>query len=243
VLRFPAGSVLLVAGIPGAGKSTLIGRLFGSTPSDVLVLDSADVRAAFARRLGPALPYRLYRPLVHTAHYARIAAWVLGPRRNLVVHECGTRDWVRRTVTALAALRLRPAHLLFLDTPPELALAGQRSRGRMIPTRPFRRHSRQSARLRRAIDAATAGCPPSASGASTESSSPASPADRPASTPAGTGRLPRGRVWGRVRGRVWGWGWGWGRDAAPDLRREGWASALRLSREQALHLTAIRFDG
>jgi hypothetical protein len=212
VLRFPAGSLLLVAGIPGAGKSTLIGRLFGSAPSDVLVLDSADVRAAFARRLGPALPYRLYRPLVHTMHYARIAAWALGPRRNLVVHECGTRAWARRTVAALAALRLRPAHLLFLDTPPETALAGQHSRGRTVPTRPFRRHSRRSALLRRAIDAATAGC-------------------SPASAPSHPLRLRRAP---RLRRR---------RDAAPDLRREGWASARRLSREQAERLTAIRFDG
>ncbi len=163
-LHFRAGSVLLVAGIPGAGKSTLIHRLFGTAPADVLVLDSADIRAAFARRLGRGMPYRLYRPVVHTVHYARIAAWTLGPRRNLVVHECGTRDWARRTMALLAALRRRHAHLLFLDTPPEAALAGQRSRGRVVGTGSFLRHSRRWTRLRCAVDM-TAAPPVAGSGA------------------------------------------------------------------------------
>jgi hypothetical protein len=155
-LRYPTGSVLMVAGIPGAGKSTLIQRLFGApanrTAATAVVLDSAEIRAVLARWLGPRVPYAAYRPVVHTLHYWRIAAWTLGPRRNLVVHECGTRDWARRTIARLAATRRRQAHLLFLDTPPNLALAGQRSRGRVVPTQSFVRHSSSWTRLRSAVD-------------------------------------------------------------------------------------------
>ncbi|WP_049795782.1 AAA family ATPase [Frankia sp. EAN1pec] len=161
----PAGGVLVVAGIPGAGKSTLIQRLYHGAPApapgrgagpaggradDPLVLDSAQVRAALARRLGH-LPYALYRPVVHTVHYWRIAAWTAGPRRNLVIHECGTRTWARRTVAALARLRRRPAHLVFLETSPAAALAGQHARGRVVPHRSFRRHERSWARMRAAL--------------------------------------------------------------------------------------------
>jgi len=195
-LVFPAGAILLIAGIPGAGKSTLIERLFGPSgppgaaapnipnapdapntpdapgasnlpgapdiPADghpsrpghgPVILDSAQVRAWLARRLGSWLPYPVYRPLVHTIHYARIAAWAVGPHRSVIVHECGTRDWARRTVALLARLRHRPAHLLFLDTPPATALAGQYARGRVVPARSFRRHERAWSRLRTAVRA------------------------------------------------------------------------------------------
>lgn len=149
----------MVAGIPGAGKSTLIHRLFDGPAAqpNTVVLDSADVRATLARRFGRRVPYNVYRPAVHTLHYARIAAWtLLGPPRDLVVHECGTRDWARRTVARLAAVRGREAHLLFLDTSPEQALAGQRSRGRVVRTKAFVRHSHSWVRLRSAIDEAAA---------------------------------------------------------------------------------------
>lgn len=214
VLRFRAGSVLLVAGIPGAGKSTLIRRLFGTAPADVLVLDSADIRAALARWLGERMPYRFYRPLVHTVHYARIAAWTLGPCRNLVVHECGTRDWARRTLAALARARRRPAHLLLLDTAPEAALAGQRSRGRMVRTTSFVRHSRQQMLLERAVDAMAAA----------DAGAAAPPAS--GSGPACAGAARAGRRTAR----------------APDLQREGWTSARRLGRDEAAALRAIDFD-
>lgn len=154
-LVLPTGSILLIAGIPGAGKSTLIQRLFDpNAPRSAgwpVVLDSAQIRTALARRFGTWMPYALYRPVVHTTHYARIAARTVGPMRTLVVHECGTRDWARRTIAILARLRRRPAHLLFLDTAPAVALAGQRARGRVIPRRSFRRHQHSWARMRQAI--------------------------------------------------------------------------------------------
>lgn len=166
VLTVPPGGILLVAGIPGAGKSTLLDRLFarpaisapgagaetaaGRMVDGPLVLDSAQVRSRLARRLS-GLPYSVYRPLVHTLHYARIAAWTAGPRRDLVIHECGTRGWARRTVALLARLRRRPAYLVFLDTPPTVALAGQHERGRVIPRRSFERHERSWARMQAAL--------------------------------------------------------------------------------------------
>ncbi len=157
VLAVPAGGILLVAGIPGAGKSTLIQRVFPADPAagppagaGPVVLDSAQVRALLARRLG-RLPYALYRPVVHTVHYWRIAAWTVGPRRDLVIHECGTRTWARRTVALLARLRGRPAYLVFLETPPAAALAGQHQRGRVVPHRSFQRHERSAERMRTAL--------------------------------------------------------------------------------------------
>ncbi|WP_131769661.1 AAA family ATPase [Candidatus Protofrankia californiensis] len=161
-LRYPSGTVLVVAGIPGAGKSTLIRRMFGDT-TDVrecgqdagpLVLDSAGVRTALRARFGPRAPYRLYRPAVHTLHYARIAWMTAWHRGDLVVHECGTRRWARQAITGLARLRHRPAHLILIDTPPADALAGQRARGRTVRSRAFRRHEQAWAQLRSADPAA-----------------------------------------------------------------------------------------
>ncbi|AEH08637.1 AAA family ATPase [Candidatus Protofrankia datiscae] len=161
-LRYPTGTVLIVAGIPGAGKSTLIRRVFGGSTdprtqawgTGPLVLDSADIRTALRARLGRRLPYRLYRPAVHVAHYARIAGMTLRRGESLVVHECGTRRWARRAITGLARLRHRPVHLILIDTPSADALAGQRARGRSVRSRAFRRHERSWARLRDADPAA-----------------------------------------------------------------------------------------
>ncbi|MGW4807689.1 AAA family ATPase [Kitasatospora sp. NPDC004272] len=140
-LAYPAGDVLVVSGLPGSGKSTLMRRC-----ARAAVIDSQHTRAAFARAL-PGVPYALYRPLVRLAHYLRLRAAVRagGP---LVVHDCGTLPWVRRALARAAARQGRRLHLLLLDASPAQAADGQRRRGRRVSRYAFARHRRAWAALR-----------------------------------------------------------------------------------------------
>ena len=116
-LTFPSDAVVVVAGVPGAGKTTLIRR---AVDRDLArVVDTDDRRAAGGRRL------------LYAGHYARIAAAVAG-RRPAVIHSRGTHPAARRAIAALAALRGRPAHLVMLDAARGEAEAGQRERGRTV---------------------------------------------------------------------------------------------------------------
>jgi len=114
--------VVLITGLPGAGKSTLIGRAASSPPWTVLDPDR------FRRRLAPALrrlpgPYPLYV----------VAVVVAIASRTHVVVECraGNR-WLRRLVAACARARGRVAVLVLLDASSEEAMAGQEGRGRRV---------------------------------------------------------------------------------------------------------------
>jgi len=130
-LRFPSDAVVVVAGVPGAGKTTLIRR---AVDRDVArVVDTDDRREGGGRRL------------LYAGHYARIVAAVAG-RRPVVVHSRGTHPAARRAIAALAALRGRPAHLVMLDADRGEAEAGQRARGRTMPPAEM---DRQLARWRR----------------------------------------------------------------------------------------------
>jgi predicted kinase len=129
-LTFTSGSVVVVAGMPGAGKTTLIRRAVDRTA--VRVVDTDD-----HRRRVPALMY--------AEHYLRILLAVLG-RRPAVIHSRGTHASMRRAIAVLARLRGRPAHLVMLDTGREEAEAGQRKRGRVIAPSEM---ARQAARWRR----------------------------------------------------------------------------------------------
>ncbi|HZD74947.1 MAG TPA: AAA family ATPase, partial [Actinomycetota bacterium] len=126
-LRLPPRAVLLVAGVPGAGKTTLLRRV---DTSGSVVLDPEVLRGAFEPLLG-RLPYRLWRPLVHSRHYLRVLLELRGPA-GLVVHEPGTRAWVRRLLVLAAGRAGRPAQLLLLEVRLEEALAGQRQRRRSL---------------------------------------------------------------------------------------------------------------
>ena len=130
-LSFPADAVVVVAGVPGAGKTTLIRR---AVDRDVArVVDTDDRREAGGRRL------------LYPGHYARIAVAVAG-RRAVVIHSRGTHPAARRAIAALAALRGRPAHLVMIDADRAEAEAGQRARGRSLPAAEM---ERQLARWRR----------------------------------------------------------------------------------------------
>ncbi|GAA2707016.1 AAA family ATPase [Actinoplanes palleronii] len=146
-LNFPAGSLLVVAGVPGAGKTTLLKRLLPQ--AGVRLLDSEHGRVRLSRYFG-ALPYKYWRPLVHASHYVRLYRALRGPE-SIVVHESGTRSWARRLITGAARRADRRTHLLLLDVDPGEALAGQRTRNRKVRPSVFAAHCRNWQRLLREV--------------------------------------------------------------------------------------------
>jgi hypothetical protein len=134
-LTFPSDGLIVVAGIPGAGKTTLIRR---AVDRDVATVVDTDDR----REAGTAGPL----PLLYGGHYARILAGIAGPG-PVVVHTRGTHAWLRRGLVAAAALRGRPACLVLLDAPRAAAEAGQRHRGRTIGAAAMARQADRWARL------------------------------------------------------------------------------------------------
>ncbi|URM93657.1 ATP-binding protein [Actinomadura madurae] len=162
-LRYPAGSLVLVAGLPGAGKSTLLNRLYGlhgdeTAPvcaDDVLVIDSRQARNWWARFLRP-LPVRMRTPLVHATHVWRIGRAIVAGHA-VVAHTRGTWPHILYCFAWLARRRGRTLHLILIDVAPETARAGQFARGRVVTATTFARHCR---RWRPLIDRARSGDPP-----------------------------------------------------------------------------------
>ena len=132
-LTYPSDAVVVIAGIPGAGKSTLIRRAVN--PSVVRIVDTDDQR----REGGRASNVR---------HYARILRAVRGSR-PVVIHSRGTLGTLRRSITLAASLYGRPAHLILLDVPRAAAEAGQRRRGRHLSGRSMDREVARWERLLR----------------------------------------------------------------------------------------------
>ncbi|WP_412079236.1 AAA family ATPase [Streptomyces xanthophaeus] len=151
-LGFAEGDIVVVSGLPGGGKSTLIKRAAAAGGS----IDSQDTRERWERRMPAALPYAVYRPLVRADHYWGL--WrTLRSGASVVVHDCGTQTWVRALLAASARRRGRALHLLLLDSSAEEALAGQAARGRHVSAYAFARHRGAVARLLRDAES---GLPP-----------------------------------------------------------------------------------
>jgi predicted kinase len=144
-LRFPAGDRVVISGLPGSGKSTLIDHTV-AVDDRVRRIDSQDTRERWERRMPAFLPYGVYRPLVRLMHFARLRR-ALASGAGVVVHDCGTQGWVRRWLAADALRRGRGMHLVLLDVTPREALAGQAGRGRTVSGYAFLRHRRAVRRL------------------------------------------------------------------------------------------------
>ncbi|WP_406455032.1 AAA family ATPase [Streptomyces sp. NBC_00876] len=146
-LHFAAGDVVVVSGLPGSGKSTLIRRAVAAH-----AIDSQDTRDRWAALMPRLLPYALYRPLVRAAHYWGL--WrVLRSGASVVVHDCGTQAWVRGWLARDARRRGRILHLVLLDVSPQTAREGQRERGRGVSGYAFARHRTAVRRLLRDTEA------------------------------------------------------------------------------------------
>ncbi|WP_329491099.1 ATP-binding protein [Kitasatospora sp. NBC_01246] len=141
-LHYRADDLLVVSGLPGSGKSTLMRRCVRAP-----LVDSQQVREEYAARVPGWLPYAAYRPLVRAAHYRRLRRAVLagGP---LAVHDCGTLPWVRYWLGRAAARQGRRVHLIVLDASAEEARDGQHARGQRVSAYAFARHRESARRLR-----------------------------------------------------------------------------------------------
>ncbi|MFE1380413.1 AAA family ATPase [Streptomyces sp. NPDC058740] len=145
-LAYATGDVVVVSGLPGSGKSTLMART-----AEGRAIDSQHTRERWEARLPRFLPYAVYRPLARIAHYAGLRR-ALRSGAGVVVHDCGTQSWVRGWLAREARRRGTALHLILLDVEPETARAGQLARGRGVSGYAFARHRRAVGRLLRTAE-------------------------------------------------------------------------------------------
>ena len=139
---YPSARVVLVGGVPGAGKTTATARVAADRP----YVDALDPEA-LRDQIGPLLPerteYATYRPLVHVLHALRVLVVLLRgpvPGRALVVHDPATRPRRRWLFAWLARARGWDPVLLYVDALRSLAEAGQVQRGRVVDPVSFAGH-------------------------------------------------------------------------------------------------------
>ena len=133
--------VVLVGGVPGAGKSTVLARVASFPGLDVL--DPDGCRVWLRAVLPAAVPYSAYRPVVHVVHTFRVlVTLLLGPLpgRTLLVHDPATRARRRQLFVRLARARCWEPVLVYLDVARPVAESGQVRRGRVVDPVSFSGH-------------------------------------------------------------------------------------------------------
>lgn len=134
--------MIVVGGVPGAGKSTAILRYAGT--AGVRVLDPDRLRPVLRRRA-----------LVHLVHQGLVwSSVLLGPRLvgTLLIQDTATRRRRREALLRLARWRGWDVHVVLVDVSRADALTGQAERGRVTPTNAFDRHWDRWLRLRADLD-------------------------------------------------------------------------------------------
>ncbi|WP_409332529.1 AAA family ATPase [Trujillonella humicola] len=139
------GVLVVVGGLPGSGKTTLLRRWLADARRDhagphVVGLDSEDV-AAWLRRAGARVPYRLVRPAVHLVHRRRVLRTVAGQVPVVVLTDPWTSPRWRTAVLGAARDAGRTIRVVLLDVPAEQAQVGQTARGRSLSRRAMERHA------------------------------------------------------------------------------------------------------
>ncbi|MFE0581853.1 AAA family ATPase [Streptomyces sp. NPDC058874] len=153
-LSYPGNALVVVAGLPGSGKSTLL-RAWSSAAT---VVDPRATRTAYEALTPSWLPYAVCRPWARLRHMGWMRTEI---RRThpLLIHDCGSRAWMRRWLAHHAHRAGRPLHMVVLDVGPQEALSGQRARRRLTSRRVFATHRRGLARLLAGVE--QGGLPPS----------------------------------------------------------------------------------
>ena len=152
----PSARVVLVGGVPGAGKTTAIARVAAEL-STVDALDPELFRDRLRRLLPEGTAYAAYRPLVHVLHALRVLVLLLRgpvPGRTLVVHDPATRPRRRWLFAWLARSRGWDPGLVYVDVPRALAETGQVLRGRVVDPASFAGHWVRWEELRREVTGA-----------------------------------------------------------------------------------------
>ncbi len=131
--------LLLIGGLPGAGKTRLLTRLLAGDGTGVCGLDSEYV-AERLRAAGVRLPYRWLRPAVHAWHRLTVRRVVRGAAPVVVVTDPLTSSRRREALVAAGRRSGREVRLLLLDVRPEAAVRGQERRHRTVSARSMARH-------------------------------------------------------------------------------------------------------
>ncbi len=133
--------LVLIGGLPGAGKTRLLSRLLASPGNGICGLDSEYV-ADRLQDAGVRLPYPLLRPLVHAWHRLTVRRVIRGPAPTVVVTDPLTSPRRRAALVDAGRRSGREVRVLLLDVPPETAVSGQVRRQRTVGDRSMARHDR-----------------------------------------------------------------------------------------------------